>query len=121
MKIRNPFKRTENRKEETYIFNDVKGLIDTKIKELKKTYPFLSVTEDKSFKHFIDRESYHFRIVIEAEFDKIFLKEKYRSNSLDFPIEFDIDVEHATKEYVNHVINDIFSKKSQDNFSSCRV
>jgi esterase/lipase len=29
---------------------------------------------------------------------------------MDFPIEFDIDVEHATKQYVDYTINDIFMK-----------
>jgi hypothetical protein len=106
--MRNIFKSKEIKG--TYKFKEVKTILDAKLLDLKSKYSFVEIGDDNSFKHFIDKESYHFKLVIKLNLDKKFLSEKYNSKGIDFPIEFDIDVEHATRQYVDHIISDIFAK-----------
>lgn len=94
---------------QTYNVSEVNEKINSYLCKITDTYPFVIVEDNTAFKHYIDKETYHFNINIDTKLDDAFLR-KNNIKGLKFPIGFDIDVEHATTQYVDYILDQIFNE-----------
>ncbi len=109
------FFKKENKKEikkpDTYNFNQVNNKIQTYVEKLRKDYNFLDIKDLKSFKHYVNQESYHFSVEVSViNLDEKYMEERFQTKTLKFPIGFDIDVKSATSQYIDYILNEIFTK-----------
>jgi len=104
---------TENKKKiepETYDFDQVKRNINKHLKSIKSSYDFIRLGKMEAFKHYKDKELYHFGISAIVDLDEAFTSSRYNAKKMAFPIGFDIDVEHSTRQYVDYVLSGVFDK-----------
>jgi len=101
---------SESKEKQTYDYNEINLKLKEFISNIESKYSFLNIEEPKSFKHYIDKESYHYTINFTINMDEKFLKEKYHANKINFPLEFDLDVGTITKQYADYILAEMFEK-----------